>query len=184
MKKHKRHLFFIDPETQLRWGIFAGTLGLMGCFLIIAVICVAPVLMEALSQIRTLATMQVLDLMQQLWPWLLATALFTFVTSFILGVVFSHRLFGPIYRLEKLLKERVCGQALGRIKLRQGDLLGDFMNQVTDRVDRWAEIERAAVAIVDNSRKQGLSEDQREAQFEKLREALQPTLTLPQNSAN
>ena len=54
---------------------------------------------------------------------------------FILGLLFSHRIAGPLYRIEKTIDEIAKGNLTIRIKLRQGDELSDL----ADEINRMAE---------------------------------------------
>jgi len=54
---------------------------------------------------------------------------------FLLGLLFSHRIAGPLYRIEKTLIEITKGNLTLKIKLRQGDeltSLADIINTMTD----------------------------------------------------
>lgn len=58
---------------------------------------------------------------------------------FLLGLLFSHRIAGPLYRIEKTLIEIAKGNLALKIKLRQGDelaSLADIINTMTDNFNR------------------------------------------------
>lgn len=58
---------------------------------------------------------------------------------FILGLLFSHRIAGPVYRITKTLEEIIKGNLGLKIKLREGDELVDLaymINNLTDNVNK------------------------------------------------
>lgn len=58
---------------------------------------------------------------------------------FILGLLFSHKIAGPIYRIEKTIDEISKGNLTLKIKLRQGDEfwdLADIINIMTDSFNK------------------------------------------------
>jgi methyl-accepting chemotaxis protein len=57
---------------------------------------------------------------------LLATVLFTLVLSFVVGILYSHRFAGPIWKFEQALKQVAKGDISHDLRLRKGDLLMDF----------------------------------------------------------
>ena len=53
------------------------------------------------------------------------------------GIMFSHRIAGPWYRMEVILREIAEGSLTARVNLRKGDelqSLGDAINEVTDNL--------------------------------------------------
>ena len=54
---------------------------------------------------------------------------------FILGVLFSHKIAGPVYRIEKSLYEISKGNLALKIKLRSGDELWDMANIINDMTE-------------------------------------------------
>ncbi|MBU1912543.1 MAG: hypothetical protein KKB22_03310 [Candidatus Omnitrophica bacterium] len=58
---------------------------------------------------------------------------------FILGLLFSHRIAGPVYRISKTLEEITRGNLGLKIKLREGDELidlADMINNLTDNLNK------------------------------------------------
>jgi len=58
---------------------------------------------------------------------------------FILGLLFSHRIAGPVYRISKTLEEITKGNLGLKIKLRKGDELvdlADMINNLTDNINK------------------------------------------------
>ena len=57
------------------------------------------------------------------------------------GIMFSHRIAGPWYRMEVILREIAEGSLVARVNLRKGDelqSLGDAINEVTDNLRAMA----------------------------------------------
>ena len=57
------------------------------------------------------------------------------------GIMFSHRIAGPWYRMEVILREIAEGSLTARVNLRKGDelqSLGDAINEVTDNLRAMA----------------------------------------------
>ncbi len=76
-----------------------------------------------------------IELVQTFWPVLVALILAAGISSFYL----THRVAGPLYRLQVSAKELVEGNLALRIRLRKGDELqdlADLANQATDNIDR------------------------------------------------
>lgn len=69
---------------------------------------------------------------------------FTLMTAIVLAgmsaigmvifILLSHRVAGPLYRIEKIIKEIESGNLKGRIKLRRTDLLSDLKDVINDLV--------------------------------------------------
>ncbi|MFH1415782.1 MAG: hypothetical protein ABIH89_06825 [Elusimicrobiota bacterium] len=61
---------------------------------------------------------------------------------FISGIFFSHKIIGPLSRLEDMLRDMNRGKFKGRIKLRDGDDfkdLGDELNTLSDKLEAISE---------------------------------------------
>ena len=55
------------------------------------------------------------------WDKYAVRIVFLLVTVFFIGIFFSHKIIGPLNRLEVMLREMNSGQFDGSIKLRTGD---------------------------------------------------------------
>ena len=62
------------------------------------------------------------------------TSLFVAIYLFVFGLLYSHRIAGPIYRLQQDLKGFTAGKPLRRIKFRKGDYFQELANAVNDQV--------------------------------------------------
>ncbi len=63
---------------------------------------------------------------------LLSTLLIAMALSFIVGILFSHRFAGPLWKIEQALKQVAKGDISLRLSLRRGDLLHDFCDVFND----------------------------------------------------
>jgi nitrogen fixation/metabolism regulation signal transduction histidine kinase len=67
----------------------------------------------------------------------------------LLGIYFTHKVAGPIYKMKKLLKQVGLGRLRVDARLRKGDQLTDFFDAFTDMVSRLREIEAERLRTVD-----------------------------------
>ncbi|MFH1854011.1 MAG: methyl-accepting chemotaxis protein [Candidatus Omnitrophota bacterium] len=79
---------------------------------------------------------------------LLRNLLFVSPLIFILGLLFSHKIAGPVYRIEKSLHEITKGNLALRIKLRKGDELGDLaylLNAMTESLNNSISLNKEVI---------------------------------------
>ncbi|MBU1061906.1 MAG: methyl-accepting chemotaxis protein [Candidatus Omnitrophica bacterium] len=55
---------------------------------------------------------------------------------FILGLLFSHKIAGPIFRIEKTLDDIAKGNLALRVRLRRGDELGDLADIINAMIEK------------------------------------------------
>lgn len=70
---------------------------------------------------------------------------------FLLGILFSHRIAGPLYRIEKTLYEIGRGDLTLKIKLRDGDELSDLagiVNEMSDKMNQFISSNKKAISEV------------------------------------
>jgi len=70
---------------------------------------------------------------------LLRNLLFISPLIFILGLLFSHRIAGPVYRIEKTLGDISKGNLGLKIRLREGDELVDLAYMINNLVEKFNE---------------------------------------------
>lgn len=66
--------------------------------------------------------------------WLLLCGVFS-IPMLVFAVIYSHRIAGPIYQLNKVLEQFVAGKSDARVHFREGDeftFLGNKINQVLE----------------------------------------------------
>jgi hypothetical protein len=86
------------------------------------------------------------------------TLLFSFglllPTCFAVGILITHRIAGPVHRLEDHLKRIARGEEVGRCRLRKGDNLQDLCERVNDAVEYLrSERSQAAEVVEQRSRR-------------------------------
>jgi len=67
----------------------------------------------------------------------------------LLGIVFTHKVAGPIFKMKRLLREVGCGKLLIRERLRKGDELKDFFETFERMVEDLRGRQMAEIAKVD-----------------------------------
>ena len=80
---------------------------------------------------------------------LIRNLLFISPLIFIMGVLFSHKIAGPVYRIEKSLYEISKGNLALKVKLRSGDELWDManvINDMTEAISKTIDLDKALVA--------------------------------------
>jgi hypothetical protein len=69
-----------------------------------------------------------------LWRTILFGVAFECILIVLLGIFFSHRVAGPIFKISKYLKEIGQGRYPGLIKLRKDDMLKNFAETVNEMI--------------------------------------------------
>jgi methyl-accepting chemotaxis protein len=65
-------------------------------------------------------------------PWLIGANVLALVLAFILAIMPSHKIAGPIFHLEKDLKKIKNGEFPRKIRVRKGDVLGEFAENLDE----------------------------------------------------
>jgi nitrogen fixation/metabolism regulation signal transduction histidine kinase len=86
---------------------------------------------------------------QTLLGALVATLAFLVVGVAMLGIVFTHKVAGPIFKMKRLLGEVGAGKLVVRERLRRGDELQDFFEVFEQMVDELRRRQEAEIAKVD-----------------------------------
>ena len=132
MPIHKRRIRLIRPRLQLKL-----TLAFVGLTLL-------ALLLQFIVFLRTMTSIAVSlpsdhnVLMDAVPEVLVQSLLLTFCVVipliFLVGVILTFRIAGPVYRFETYLKQILRGENPGECRLRQGDELNELcelLNQVT-----------------------------------------------------
>lgn len=85
---------------------------------------------------------------------LIRNLLFVSPFIFFLGLLFSHKIAGPVYRIEKSIEEIAKGNLALRIKLRKGDEfwdLADIINTMTENLSVSIKSNKNAVSEIQKS---------------------------------
>lgn len=140
--KNRRRRKLIRPDIQIRGITFALLLAL-GTVTIQSI-----ALMVILNQVAVAAPTDGPAILQAL-PRLLALSAavsFALLTPLILALTLneSHRVAGPIYRIEQHLRAHLNGEATGPLQLRRRDQLKDVAELVERTVDQAREAQATA----------------------------------------
>ena len=146
--KRKRKTKLIQPRLQLR---------LVGSFL--GVCALALLLQFLVFGMRLSELASVMPDGSYLTAYksklLLSTLLFSLgillPMSFVVGILITHRIAGPVHRLEDHLERIARGEEVGRCRLRKGDNLLDLCERVNEAVE-YLRDERSKAAEVKKKR--------------------------------
>jgi signal transduction histidine kinase len=133
MGKRKIRNYLISKNLQLRItlkfvvpALFLSILSGLVVFLI-----VWPLLSEFVSDtlIKQFQTIMVIGL------FLCSIGIICLITA--LGIVVTHRIAGPIYRIEQDLKRLLQGEKIEPIHIRRGDEFQEFVNIINQVIERY-----------------------------------------------
>lgn len=88
-----------------------------------------PLLVESALQENILRTEN-----YAFWATILIGGIFECILIILLGIFFSHRIAGPIFKIQKYIMEVSNGRYPGLIKLRKDDLLKNFAETVNQMI--------------------------------------------------
>lgn len=137
---YKRRNYFVNKEVQVRFAATLVFISLLTSLQLVAYIAfadnnlVAKAAKYGLTQNELMFSfiiVQQKDLLTKLLIYLVANM---FLVG-LFGLFFSHRLTGPIYRLEKFIKRIAEGDLSGNVKLRKSDQFQSFATSVNTMVD-------------------------------------------------
>jgi len=138
--QHKRKIFLIDSEFQVRSSLTLALLIFVPSLIhpMVIFLFTGDVTDRVASVAPDLAT-ELLDsrlylvFMLVLWQMLLATIIF------VLGVLYTHRVAGPLFKMQKTLQALADGSPFSPVRFRQGDFfhpLSVAYNGMVKRLDR------------------------------------------------
>jgi hypothetical protein len=135
-RQRKVRNILVRTEAQLYYGLlFAGITGLVNVGMLL---CWVGLSTAPLSAMGFDVISLVMDKIQPSVPSLLIAGgllILNMATAFLLGIVISHRTFGPTVPIIRQLDRLNAGNYAYRIRLRRGDHLADVaakINQLTD----------------------------------------------------
>ncbi|MGR3179098.1 MAG: hypothetical protein ACUZ8E_13685 [Candidatus Anammoxibacter sp.] len=167
-KKVKRRKYIVDHDFQyglirkmamLSLSIFLGSVGVF-----VLIYCISDQFQgEVIAQpdpfslyvdITLMDSPKIASLLAQIWPYILASTFVVTIVTFIFGVVISHRMAGPVFRMRKVLSNMADGDVSGNeerfrgkddyikplfkdiqsVKLRWQKSIGE-MQQICDKLD-------------------------------------------------
>jgi nitrogen fixation/metabolism regulation signal transduction histidine kinase len=142
MAQHRRRIRLIRPRLQLR--LIGGFLGVSLLALVLQYLLFQRTLTEAALALPHDGA----ALMSKVNGWLGAvlgiSLLLVLPATFAVGLVLTHRIAGPVYRLEMFLREVLERRTSAECKLRKGDELQDLctlVNRATENARNAVERE-------------------------------------------
>lgn len=151
-KRVKRRQYIVDPSFQYRLisrlAVLAGLLITMSLSFLTLTYYLYGDIRIALVQPDPFGVAKGIDtavtettLLSLLWPVLGSCLLVTLCVMLFVGLLISHRMAGPVYRMRRALDEMSAGNLSGKIHLRKKD---DFKH-LADGINRLAESQRAVL---------------------------------------
>ncbi len=149
MASYKRRHYLINKNYQLRYTVYILISMIAVAVLISAVTfsVIYPMLSARLSKAVTEAISKDISKSLILTYW--TGVLILVLAAAVLGILFSHRIVGPINRMTSLVNEIEKGNLAKRIVLREKDEflpLADAINALLDSLDRTVAASRRKIA--------------------------------------
>ena len=144
----KRRIYIIDPEFQyglIRKISFLAVLMIIMSLSFLLIVyhlygdirieLVQPDPFAALKGIKTIEEPR--TLLRLLWPVLGICVIVTLAVTFIYGLLISHRMAGPIFRIKKVLSDMSGGALRGEVNLRRGDDFKSLAEEINQLKKSW-----------------------------------------------
>lgn len=137
MRPYKRKQYFVHKKTQTKYAVLTVSMLLLYTMILLAAV-LAPYAMALFSDLplseRSQAADVLLMLDKSIWPGIgLVILLFGILSIFI-----THKLAGPVYVFERMVRNMAEGNLTIRAHLRKGDDLLDlaeYLNQMADNTE-------------------------------------------------
>ena len=81
----------------------------------------------------------ILSRLRVILPPLLANDLIIMVIAIVVGVSVTHRVAGPIYRMQSDIERALSGESHARVRLRRGDAFPELAEKVNELIERLDE---------------------------------------------
>lgn len=151
-KKFKRRQYIVDRNFQ--YG-FIRKIALLSLFIFLGSIGVFVLVYHVSEQFQGNAVAQpdpfslsggvtltespkISTLLVAIWPFILGCILLTIIVTFFWGVIVSHRMAGPVFRMRKVLSQMEKGDVSGPVeKLRNKDDFKSLFNDIQSVKIRW-----------------------------------------------
>ena len=147
MVKNQRRIILINPGYQNKIGIFSGLMAVISVLIGVGSLTLLPLLAGAFSKQRTYIPTNILDMLMLSFPWLVMMLGLIFACLVFVGIYFSHRVAGPLHKIENAIKERIGGEDVPPIILRDKDHLKDLANLLNQLVDKFLRAEKMSKAL-------------------------------------
>lgn len=147
-RQYKRKIYIVDPEFQYglirKIAIIAVLMIIMSLSFFVAVyylygdVQIEVTQPDPFTLSNSISTLpEQVSLLKLLWPVLLTCLSATLAVTFFFGVIISHRMAGPIYRVKRTLAEMSQGDLRGEIHLRSKDDFKSLAASVNNLKQCW-----------------------------------------------
>lgn len=86
---------------------------------------------------------QIEELLAIMLPPLLVNDIAIMVLVVVVGIVSTHRVAGPIYRMESDIERVLSGESHARVRLRRGDAFPELADKVNELIERLDDARRS-----------------------------------------
>ena len=128
----KRKIYLINPQFQLK---FSSSVA----FIIIGVSIIYPIIiiqmMDFFIQKQGGFTPEIFDKRQSLLLTIVGWQIGYIITMFIICIFFSHKIAGPLYKLNMYLKKIANNERVDRIRFRKGDYFPELAENFNNAMD-------------------------------------------------
>lgn len=126
---HKRSIIVINPQFQYKFSLLI-------CILVVVLSLIFPVaIFDLVDKIAIQSgNLDIQEWKNQLIALLLLMELGFFAFVFILSLYLTHRIAGPLYKLQKYIKEQEEGDEFIPLTFRKGDYFQDLAQDVSKYV--------------------------------------------------
>ena len=145
----RRKAVLVRPEYQHEVGFYTGLLATLGILIGVGSLLLLPLLVGAFSKQRTYIPTKIFDMLMLSFPWLVLAIGLIFALSMLAGIYYSHRIAGPLHKIESILRRRNGGEIIGMIKLRPKDQLHELSQLLNEMTSHDIHIEQSADQLLD-----------------------------------
>ena len=178
MNKHRRRKYFLSQSAQpqlLR--------GIAILVLISAVVAGGLFYLLANQQLSTeyyKAHSTLKYVLEKLLPWLLLVNLFAILVALFFAIFYTHRIAGPIYRIQEDLKKIAQGKLTTQVKTRKKDQLKEleseinkmtagFKHDLQSMKEEWLKLDGDLMRLEELTKAKGLSDSELRQTWEKIK---------------
>jgi len=135
----KRKIYLINPQFQLRFSSYIA-------FIIIGVSIIYPIviiqMMDYFINQQGGMTPEIMDKRQSLLLVIIGWQIGYIITMFIICIFFSHKIAGPLYKLNMYLRKIANNESVDKMRFRKGDYFPELADSFNDAVKTLHEIRK------------------------------------------
>jgi ABC-type multidrug transport system fused ATPase/permease subunit len=137
--KSKRKIYLINPHFQIKFSLFfCGLIFLSSLIYPITIYDLSSNYIEYASKSSPFVSNQLEEMRNSILIFLSLWQLGFIFLVFILCIFFSHKLAGPMYKLQKFLREKLTTDNRDKLRFRKGDYfteVADDINALFERLE-------------------------------------------------